>query len=84
MTTKTDRQQLLELKHDKPIRELVEEALEKHRGSRFYQTLAALELEVTLATLRNWASRMEIDLNGYGPGNDGTLQERVPAGAGKP
>ena len=81
---KTDKQEILELRHGRPIRELVISALEKHQGGKFHLAYSALELDITPNTLRNWASRMGIDLNEYGPGDDQMEQGPVPAGAGKP
>ena len=59
--TKTDRQQLLELRHGKPIRELIEETLTQHRGDRLYTTRSALALDVSPATLRLWMGQLGID-----------------------
>lgn len=82
---KTDRQMMLEMRHGKPVRELILEALDKHRGNRFYITLAALELEITPGTLRKWAKRFGVGLNEYGPPEDDQMEPGlVPAGAGKP
>ena len=75
--SKTDRQQLLELQRGKPIRALIEEALAKHRGKNC-AILAALDLDISVSTLNNWAAQFEIDLKNFGSGEDA-----LPVGATK-
>ena len=69
---KTDRQMVLELQRGKPIREIIEETLEKYRGRKHHQMMTALELDISVTTLHYWTKAMEIDLKAYG--------ERIPAG----
>ena len=82
--SKTDRQLLLEFRHGKPIRELIETALEQHQGHRFYKLRVAMELEVSPITLGKWADSLGIDLEAYGPKDDETQDEPIPVGAVKP
>ena len=62
---KTDRQTVLELQHGKPIQQIIEQVLEKHRGERHYVALAALDLGLAGATLYKWAYSMGIDIVEY-------------------
>ena len=69
---KTDRQQLLELQHGKTIEELMEEAVDKHRGKRHSLTHAALELGLASLTFRKWADKFGVDIEmKYGDENAG-------------
>ena len=58
---KTDRQQLLEFQHGKPLKEVIEECLEKHRGKRHTIATAAVELGLSYTTLTKWATEMEVN-----------------------
>ena len=62
---KTDRQTVLELQRSKPIEEILREALENNRGSKFLMTHVALDLQVTDATVYNWCSDLGIDIDEY-------------------
>ena len=62
---KTDRQTVLELQRSKPIEEILREALENNRGSKFLMTYVALDLQVTDATVYNWCSDLGIDIDEY-------------------
>ncbi len=63
----TDRQMLLEYQHGKPIRDILTETLEKHRGRRHHTVHTASELDVTVGTLYKWSERLGIDLRSYAP-----------------
>ena len=71
----TDRQMLLEYKYGKPIRDVLTETLEKHRGRRHHTVHTASELDVTVSTLYKWSERLGIDLNSY------ASEETLAAGA---
>ena len=62
---KTDRQTLLELQREKPIDQVVRDALEETRGQRFQVAQAALDLGITDATLYNWCSDLGINIYDY-------------------
>ena len=62
---KTDRQTLLELQREKPIDQVVRDALEATRGQRFQVAQAALDLGITDATLYNWCSDLGINIDDY-------------------
>ena len=62
---KTDRQQLLEFRHGKPLKEVIEECLEKHRGKRHTIATAAVELGLSYTTLTKWATEMEVNFRAY-------------------
>ena len=62
---KTDRQQLLEFQHGKPLKEVIEECLEKHQGKRHTIATAAVELGLSYTTLTKWATEMEINIHAY-------------------
>ena len=59
---KTDRQTILEMQHQKPIREIIEATLDKNRGRRHHLALTSLELDISTTTLYKWASELGIDL----------------------
>ena len=75
---KTDRQKLLEVEQGKTIREILEGALEKHRGKRHYSACAALELDISMSTLHKWTEMLDIDLRSYAADDD-TLVAASPA-----
>ena len=62
---KTDRQALLEAQRDKPIRDIIREALEKFRYQRHQVVLAGLDMGVTDATVYNWCEDLDIDIDQY-------------------
>ena len=62
---KTDRQQLLEFRPGKPLKEVIEECLEKHRGKRHTIATAAVELGLSYTTLTKWATEMEVNFRAY-------------------
>ena len=70
----TDRQMVLEYQHGKPIRKILEETLEKHRGRRHHTVHTASELDVTVGTLYKWSERLGIDIKSY-------AEEDQPTGA---
>ena len=61
----TDRQTVLELQHGMPIREIITDLLEAHRGEHLFAARVALEMNIAPGTLYKWAESMEIDLNEY-------------------
>ena len=61
----TDRQMLLEHLHGKPIRNILKEALERHRGRRHHTVHTASELDVTVGTIYKWGERLGIDVRSY-------------------
>ena len=61
----SDRQALLEAQRNQPIREIVAEALERHKGEKSAVQRASIDLDVTDATLYNWCRELELDLNHY-------------------
>ena len=62
---KTDRQQLLEFRYGKPLKEVIEDCLEKHRGKQHTIATAAVELGLSYTTLTKWATEMEVDVRSY-------------------
>ena len=74
---KTDRQLLIEMQQQKPIREIMETTLEKHRGRQHQITLAAVELDVSITTIYKWCEQLNIDLKAYVQGDE----EQEPTGA---
>ncbi len=74
---KTDRQKLLEVTRGKPIREIVEEKLEEHRGKSQHAARAAVDLEISTSTFHKWATGMGIDLKAYGPEDEEILAGAV-------
>ena len=56
----TDRMALLEAQQGKPIKEIIEAALARHRGQPHQLELAARGLGVSDATLRQWCFRLGI------------------------
>ena len=85
MLEKTDRQQLLELQHGKPIKQFLEEAFEKPQGERHSLAAATLDLELAAVTFRNWAEQFGVDLkkryeaeNGAGETGDADGDSREP------
>ena len=62
---KTDRQQLLEFRYGKPLKEVIEDRLEKHRGKRHTIATAAVELGLSYTTLTKWATEMEVNFRAY-------------------
>ena len=62
---KTDRQKLLEMKHGKSIRDLMEEKLEEHLGREHAVNRAALDMDISISTFHQWARRLGMDLKTY-------------------
>ena len=62
---KTDRQQLLEFRYGKPLKEVIEDCLEKHRGKRHTIATAAVGLGLSYTTLTKWATEMEVNFRSY-------------------
>ena len=79
---KTDRQQLLELQHGKPIKKLLEEAYRRHEGERHTVAAAALDLGLSTVTFHKWTIRFGVDLkncDGDEDGEDGGAAAGVTA-----
>ena len=55
---KTDR-------YGKPLKEVIEDCLEKHRGKRHTIATAAVGLGLSYTTLTKWATEMEINIHAY-------------------
>ena len=72
---KTDRQMLLELRHGKSIRELIQATLQQHQGHRHCATRTAVQLDVSPSTLRLWTERLGIDVRGYAAAERGEDQD---------
>ena len=64
MPTKTDRQELLELRYHMPIRDVVLWALGLNQG-RAVVSAAARQLEIADETLRMWCRELDIDIDDY-------------------
>lgn len=62
---KTYAQQVLESERGKDIGEIVQDALEFHRGKDNLVTLTAADLETSEPTLRSWCRKLDIDISAY-------------------
>ena len=62
---KTDKQTLLELQRSQPIEKVVRSTLSKYKGQRMLVVRAALDLGISVGTLYNWCSELEIDIDEY-------------------
>ena len=58
-------QQVLENTHGKDIREVVQEAFEKHRGQPRMPMFVGAELGISASTLANWCRDLGIDIDSY-------------------
>ena len=68
---KSFEQQRLEQRHNgKEVRQIIVDTLEEFKGQPQLISKAAVKLEVSGQTLRNWCDAMEIDIAGYQRAND--------------
>ena len=70
---KTDRQTVMELRQGKPIREIIQKALDKYQGKRHRITRVALEMDISITTLYKWCDALGIDTS--------RPETRIPEGA---
>ena len=62
---KTYAQQTLEAQRGKDIREIIPEALERHRGKANIVTQVAADLGTSEPTLRSWCHHLGISIDDY-------------------
>ena len=61
----TPTQEKLEVQKKKEIRQIIQDALEKHRGRKNMVHAAAIDLGITGGTIYQWCRELDIDLEEY-------------------
>ena len=61
----TPTQEKLEVQKKKEIRQIIQDALEKHRGRKNMAQAAAIDLGITGGTIYQWCRELDIDLEEY-------------------
>ena len=61
----TPTQEKLEVQKKKEIRQIIQDALEKHRGRKNMVHAAAIDLGITGGTIGRWCRELDIDLEEY-------------------